>query len=69
MSEKRTEIKLFGGKTAGWVEEDSRGNKKAISFSGKLLGYYNKSTNATKDFYGRTVAYGDVVSGFLLYSK
>lgn len=66
---KRTEIKLFGGRTAGWIEEDARGNKQAVAFGGAILGYYDKSTNTTRDFSGRTVAYGDVVSGYLLYSK
>ena len=66
---KKTEIKLYGGRTAGWVEEDSRGNKQAVSFGGKILGYYDKSTNTTRDFGGRIVAFGDVVSGYLLYNK
>lgn len=66
---KRTEIKLYGGRTSGWVEEDSRGNKQAVSFGGKILGYYDKSTNTTRDFGGRIVAFGDVVSGYLLYNK
>lgn len=66
---KKTEIKLFGGRTSGWVEEDAQGNKQAVSFGGKILGYYNKATNTTRDFGGRVVAYGDVVSGYLLYNK
>lgn len=66
---KRTEIKLYGGRTSGWVEEDSKGNKQAVSFGGKILGYYDKSTNTTRDFGGRIVAFGDVVSGYLLYNK
>lgn len=66
---KKTEIRLFGGKTVGWVEEDSKGNKQAVSFGGKILGYYDKASNTTKDFGGRIVAYGDVVSGYLLYNK
>ena len=66
---KRTEIRLFGGRTAGWIEEDSRGNKQAVQFGGKILGYYDKASNTTRDFGGRTVAFGDVVAGYLLYLK
>ena len=66
---KKTEIRLFGGRTAGWVEEDAQGNKQAVGFGGKILGYYDKNSNTTRDFGGRIVAYGDVVSGYLLNAR
>lgn len=63
---KKIEIRSFGGKILGWIEEESNGNKKAIGFGGKLLGIYDKSSNTTRTFGGKIIAFGDVVSGFLL---
>lgn len=63
---KKIEIRSFGGKILGWVEEQSNGNKIVRSFGGKILGYYDKSSNTTRTFGNKIVAFGDVVSGFLL---
>lgn len=63
---KRIEIRSFGGKILGWIEEQNNGNKTAIAFGGKILGTYEKSSNTTRAFGGKIVAFGDVVSGFLL---
>ena len=62
----KIEIRAFGGKSLGYVVEESNGNKKALDFGGKILGTYDKSTNTTRKFGGKIVAIGDVVSGFLL---
>lgn len=59
-------IKDFSGKTLGYIVNDSSGNKTAYDFSRKVLGTYNKSSNATKDFYGRIIAYGDVLSHLIM---
>ena len=58
-------ITAFGGKIIGYVESDNKGNKQVRDFFGKILGYYDKSTDTTRDFYGRIVSYGDTVMGLL----
>ena len=62
----KIEIRAFGGKILGYVIEESNGNKRAVEFGGRILGTYEKSTNTTRAFGGKIVAFGDVVSGFLL---
>ena len=62
----KIEIRGFGGKILGYVIEEANGDKRAISFGGKILGTYQKSSNTTRKFGGQIVAFGDVVSGFLL---
>jgi hypothetical protein len=56
------------GKIIGWVETDNLGNKVVRDFSGHIKGRYKKVHNATFDFYGKIVAYGDATAG-LLYKR
>jgi hypothetical protein len=59
-------IQDFYGKILGYIEiEDSTGNKTARDFYGRILGYYKKNFDVTQDFYGRTVARGDVAVGLI----
>ena len=62
----RTFIKDFYGKILGTVEYDSKtGDGVARNFYGVILGYYNKKFNQTKDFYGRILAQGDLLSSLI----
>ena len=60
----REPIKDWTGKIIGFVEWS--GNKKWLSdFYGRRLGYYDRSTNKTHDFYGHMVGQGDIVMTLL----
>ena len=61
-------IRDKNGKILGWIETDQLGNKLVRDFSGRIKGRYKKVHNATFDFYGKIVAYGDATSG-LFYRK
>ena len=52
-------IKDFYGNIIGVVEELPNGDKLVRDFNSRLLGSYNKTTNVTRDFYGRIIATGD----------
>lgn len=55
----RETIREFNGRIIGYIETDFRGDKKVTNFSGKILGYYRKSNNATVDFSGKILYFGD----------
>lgn len=60
----RTEIRSFGGKIIGYVED--RGKDKIVyAFGGKIVARYEASTNTTRDEYGKIVANGDIAVGAL----
>ena len=52
-------IKDFYGRTLGYIETDSQGNKIVHDFYGRILGRYDAKADVTKDFYGRIIARGD----------
>ena len=64
MQNKET-IREFSGKVIGYIETKPNGDKVVRDFYRRLLGTYNKKLNVTKDFYGRTVARGDLSSMLL----
>ena len=64
MSEKKT-IRNFARQIKGYVEEKSNGDKVVTDFGGRILGYYNASSDTTTDFYGRIISYGDTASGLI----
>ena len=49
----------------GYVETKPNGDKVVTNFGGMILGYYRKSMDATTDFYGRILYYGDMASSLL----
>lgn len=53
------------GRIIGWIETDQLGNKLVRDFSGHIKGRYKKVHNATFDFQGKIVAYGDTSAGLL----
>ena len=61
----RETIKAFSGRIIGYIDTKPNGDKQVSSWTGKILGYYIKSQDVTRDFYGRIVARGDA-SGMLL---
>lgn len=58
-------IREFSGKVIGYIETKPNGDKVVRDFYRRLLGTYNKKLNVTKDFYGRTIARGDLSSMLL----
>lgn len=58
-------IKDVAGRVWGWVQIEDDGNKKALDYTGKILGYYKAGSNTTYDVTGRIVAYGDLVSSLI----
>lgn len=61
----RERIQDWRGKTLGFVDHESNGDKILRDFYGKILGKYDKRMNVTKDFYGRIVAKGDCLMTLL----
>ena len=61
-------IREFSGKILGWLETDAAGNQQVRTFSGRIIGRYDKQLDCTRDFYGKIITKGNTVSG-LLYSS
>ncbi|MBQ8738675.1 MAG: hypothetical protein IJZ04_04170 [Clostridia bacterium] len=61
-------IKDFSGKIIGSIEILPNGDKVVRDYLCKILGRYEKSTNTTKDYYGKIIARGDCCS-LLLSTK
>lgn len=49
----------------GWIDTKPNGDKVAMDFHHRILGYYEKSRNITTDFYHRIVARGDAAVGLI----
>ena len=64
----REPVRDFYCKVIGWRED--MGNRIVSSdFYGKQLGYYDKATNRTHDFYGRVICSGDGTVGLIMQSN
>lgn len=61
-------IRDFYGVIIGFIETDDRGDKTARDFYRRILGYYDKKQNVTRDFYHKIIAKGDAVVG-LIYAE
>lgn len=64
----RTPIREFSGKIIGWLEDDGNGNQRISNFVGRYLGTYEKSTNLTRNFVGKIIAHGNILTS-LLYTE
>lgn len=62
-------IKDAKGKLLGMIEHQSNGDEIAKNYLGRILARYSKSSNTTRDVYGRIVAYGNVVSSYIFKVK
>ena len=58
-------LRGFSGRIIGGLEEDSSGNQILREFSGRILGTYDKSSNTTKEFSGRVVGRGNILTMLL----
>lgn len=58
-------IRQQSGKIIGFIETDKDGNQQVRDFAGRILGYYDKKTNTSRDFYGRPKTRGNTIIGFL----
>ena len=57
-------VRDFYGHIMGSLE-DQGDRIIARDFPGRILGYYYKKENRTKDFYGRIVSDGDTTAGLI----
>ena len=60
----REAIKLFSGQIVGYID-DQGSRMVATTFSGRILGYYNKNNNTTTNFSGQILAYGNILSALI----
>ena len=65
MLQMREPVKEFAGKIYGW-REDKGDRIVAYAFSGKQLGYYDKSRDCTCEFGGRVICSGDATTALIL---
>lgn len=66
---RRTAIRDITGKILGFIEEDKEGNQRCRSFTGQILGYYDKAVDVTRSFTGRIITKGNSCIGFLYKDK
>ena len=60
----RESIRLYSGLIIGYL--DDQGSRiVATDYSGRILGYYNKSNNTTTDYSGKILAYGNILSALI----
>ena len=52
-------LRDFYGRIIGYIETDNQGNRTIRDKYRKILGYYDKKSNVTRDFYKRIIAKGD----------
>lgn len=59
-------IKDFQGRILGyiWTNKET-GNERATDFYGKILGFYDKKNDFTKDFVGKILARGNILSSLI----
>ena len=62
-------IKDFYGRILGYIETLSNGDQVATDFYNRQLGKYYSRENVTKDFYGRILARGNILSSLIMNSK
>ena len=62
-------LKEFSGSIIGYLEHLDNGDVIAKKYSGVILGKYEQSSNATKDFYGRILYFGNVASALIILNK
>ena len=58
-------IREFSGKVIGYIETKPNGDKIGYDFYLRIVGYYEKNSNLTKDFYRRVVGRGDMLSALI----
>ena len=59
----------FYGRCIGTIETLGNGDKVVKDFYGRILGGYEKSSNRTKDFYGKILYQGDMASALLVLKQ
>lgn len=63
-------IRNFYNQPIGYVETDSiTGDKVARDFYNRILGYYFKRENKTRDFYRRIISNGDTVASLIFQEE
>ena len=65
----RETIREFSGSVVGYLDHESNGDITVRNFYGKVLGRYERSSDTTKDFYGRILYHGNMASALLVLIK
>lgn len=61
----REPIKDYYNRIIGYIETKPNGDKIGYYFYLRIVGYYEKNSNLTKDFYRRIVGRGDMLSSLI----
>lgn len=59
----------FSGMCIGTIETESNGDKTVRDFSGRILGYYKRSSNVTTNFSGQIIWRGDMAAALLVVRR
>lgn len=62
----RETIRDFNGSIIGYLEHESNGDITVRNFTGQILGRYEKSSDTTKDFYGKILFRGNMAPALLV---
>ena len=65
----RETIKSYTGAIIGYLETESNGDVVAKDSCGRIVGYYRKSNNATTDFSGRILYYGNCAAALVINAR
>lgn len=65
----RETIREFSGRVIGYLDYEANGDITVKEFSGRVLGKYERSSDTTKDFYGRILYHGNMASALLVLIK
>ena len=65
----RETIREFSGVIIGYLDHESNGDITVRSFYGKILGRYERSSDVTKDFYGKILYRGNMAAALLVLFK
>lgn len=65
----RETIREFSGMIVGYLDHESNGDITVRTFTGKILGRYERSSDTTKDFYGKILYRGNMAPALLILFK
>lgn len=62
----RQPVKTFDGRVIGWIDTDTiTGDQTGRDFYQRIVGYYDKKYNVTRDFYKRIKYRGNMLAALI----
>lgn len=58
-------VKTFNGKIIGYIDEKPNGDIVGYNFYNKKVGTYDKRADVTRDFYGRIIYKGNMITSII----